>query len=142
MKQTAIVVRHEGKLKAEVRRQEACGSCRACDYGRQESVYVDLPRGDYEVGQVVELELDDANFSRASLIAYGFPIAAFFAGLFVTRAFTDVDYIQAIAAIGALAVALIIIKIFDKHMKASGRFAPKAHACRESGGDYGGDQDT
>jgi sigma-E factor negative regulatory protein RseC len=142
MKQTAMVVRREGKLMAEVRRAEACGSCHACAYGRQESVYVELPKGSYEEGQVVELELDDARFSRASLIAYGIPIAAFLTGLFVARAFTDVDYIQAAAALAALALALLAIKVYDRRIKASGKYAPRARACRESGGEYGGDQDT
>ena len=142
MKQMATVVRHEGKLMAEVRRAGACGNCRSCELGRRESVFVELPNGRYEEGQMVELELSDASFSRASLIAYGIPIAAFFAGLFVARAYTDVDYIQAIAAVGALAVALLGIKIYDRHLKASGKYAPKARPCRENGGDYGGDQDS
>ena len=142
MKQTAVVVRHEGKLMAEVTRGEACGTCRACAFGRRETVYVDLPKGKYEEGQTVELELSDASFSRASLIAYGIPVAAFFAGLFGARAFTDVDYIQAAAAIGALVLALGGIKIYDRHLKASGKYAPQARPCRENGGEYGADQDT
>ncbi len=127
---------------AEVRRAEACGNCRACEFGRRETVYVELPKGSYEEGQPVELELDDASFSRASLIAYGVPIAAFFAGLFIARALTDVDYLQALAGIGALALGLLAVRMYDRHIKASGKYAPKARACRESGGNYGGDQDT
>jgi sigma-E factor negative regulatory protein RseC len=142
MKQTATVVRHDGRLMAEVTRAGACGNCRSCELGRRDTVYVELPKGQYEEGQAVELELSDASFSRASLIAYGIPVAAFFVGLFVARAFTDVDYVQAIAAIGALAVALLGIKMYDRHVKASGKYAPKARPCRENGGKYGGDQDT
>lgn len=142
MKQTAVVVRREGKLMAEVQRAEACGSCHACEFGRRETVHVDLPKGKYVEGQLVELELDGASFSRASVIAYGVPVAAFFAGLFSARAFTDVDYIQALAAVGALALALLAIRIYDRRIKASGKYAPKARECPESGGNYGGDQDT
>lgn len=142
MKQIAKVVRREGRLVAEVQRAEACGKCRACEFGRRECVYVELPAGKYEEEQKVELELSDATFSKASIIAYGVPVAAFFIGLFVARAFTDVDYLQAIAAVAALAIALGGIKLFDRHLKNNGKYAPSARVCRENGGEYGGDQDT
>jgi positive regulator of sigma E activity len=142
VKQSAVVVMRNGKLMAEVARSEACQQCRACRFGRREKVYVELTRGAYREGEVIELELDGASLSKASLIAYGIPIAAFFAGLFIARAFTDVDYIQAIAAIGAMGIALLVIKGMEGRIRASGKFAPKARKCREIGGEYGGDIDT
>lgn len=142
MKQTAVVVRREGRLVAEVRRVEACGNCRGCALGAQDLVHLELPPGNYEEGQMVELELSDARFSIASLIAYGVPVAAFFAGLFIARAFTDADGIQALAALAALALSFLAIKIYDRRIKVNGRYAPSVRACRESGGEHGRGKDT
>ena len=83
MKREATVVEVDGRLMAEVVRTEACLQCHACQYGQKGRVLVELPEGDYRVGDTVELSLEDARFARASLVAYALPVATLFLGLLI-----------------------------------------------------------
>lgn len=137
MKQTATVVMHNGRLMAEVVRSEACQSCRACRFGQEERVYVDLGSLKCSAGDEVELDLDDRSFSKASVMAYGIPVALFFALLFASRAVTSNEYIQALLALAGLALGLACVRIIDKYIKASGRYAPKVTISRRNGENNG-----
>jgi len=117
MRREANVVMREGRLMAEVVRTEACQQCHACQFGQTERVYVDLPKGNYREGDMVTLELSEASFSKASLIAYGLPIALLFLGLVVSSAFTDTDWVMAIGAVAGLAVGLGIIKLISPKLE-------------------------
>lgn len=142
MRQNAKVVEHDGKLMAEVVRSEACQTCHACKFGQEERVYVDLGKLKCAIGDEVELELDDSSFSKASVIAYGVPVALFFAGLLISGRFTSADYVQGVCALAGLAIGLAIVKISEKYIKASGRYAPKVRISRENGGSNGGNTDV
>ena len=83
MKREAKVVNVDGRLMAEVVRTEACQQCHACQFGQKERMLVELPEGNYAVGDTVELSLPDARFARASLLAYALPVATLFAGLLI-----------------------------------------------------------
>ena len=84
MKREAKVVRENGRLMAEVLREEACQSCRACRFGQVERVLVELPQGsEYREGETIELEVPDGTVSRGALLAYALPLAAMLAGLFL-----------------------------------------------------------
>lgn len=133
MKQTATVVNHNGRLMAEVVRSEACQQCRACQFGQQEKVYVDLGNLSCREGDQVEIDLDDAKFSKASVIAYGIPVAFFFAALFLARAFTSLEYIQALAAIAGVGLGLICVRCIDRYIKAGGKYSPKVTISRRNG---------
>ena len=84
MKREAKVVRENGRLMAEVLREEACQSCRACRFGQVERVLVELQQGsEYREGETIELEVPDGTVSRGALLAYALPLAAMLAGLFL-----------------------------------------------------------
>lgn len=71
-------------LKVHIIRQEACGHCKACFSGYMEKD-MDLDARnlcDAEVGDWVELELQENAFMNAVLISYGIPLIGFFVGLF------------------------------------------------------------
>ena len=56
MKREAKVVRENGRLMAEVLREEACQSCRACRFGQVERVLVELPPGgEYREGETIKI---------------------------------------------------------------------------------------
>lgn len=131
MKRTANVVLKDGRLMAEVVRSEACQQCHACHFGQQQQVYVDLPEGDYAVGDTVELELEDASFSKATLIAYALPVALLFIGLFTANAFTDADWALALGALAGLGAGLILIKLFGKRLE---KLRPRVCEKQNDGG--------
>ncbi|NLD60125.1 MAG: SoxR reducing system RseC family protein [Clostridiales bacterium] len=126
MKRQATVVERQGKLMAEVVRTEACHQCRACEFGQTESVFVDLPAGNYRPGEQVELTLEEGRVTLASLIAYGLPVVLLFAGLVIASALGLREVWQAVSAFGGLAIGLIAIKILEPKLR---RFQPQARPC-------------
>ncbi len=81
-----LVTKENGKmLKVHIVRQEACGKCRACLSGMMEQDMDIDARNlcDAEVGDWVELELQENAFLYAVLISYGLPLIGFFIGLFL-----------------------------------------------------------
>lgn len=131
MKQQATIVRHNGRLMAEVVRSEACRSCGACNFGKQERVYIDTGALRCTEGDTVTVEIDEGSVSRASLAAYGIPAAALFAGLFIGAVISDTDYIQALCALAGLAAGLAVLSRLDKKLKRTGRFTPKVSLVSE-----------
>lgn len=116
---------HNGRLMAEVVRSEACQQCRACNFGQQERVYIEVGDIKCAEGDEVFIEIHDGSVSKASVMAYGLPVATLFAGLLIGSAFTDKDYIQALCAAAGLAIGLAVIKIIDKRIKKSGKYMPR-----------------
>lgn len=104
MKQKATVIRRDGRLVGMMERPEACMKCRACDYGMNAEVIVELPKGNWQEGDEVELELGQGKLSKASLWAYGVPLAGLLIGLLIGSALQIAEIWQALAGlIGALA---------------------------------------
>ena len=129
MKQQATVVLRDGRLMAEIIRPEACAECRACRYGQQARMLVPLEDQDLRPGDTVELELSEERFSGASLPAYAFPLALFLAGLFAASRLTDSEPLMALAALVALGVGLLVMRLLEPRLRRSGAFAPKARKC-------------
>ena len=118
MKREAKVVRENGRLMAEVLREEACQSCRACRFGQVERVLVELPQGsEYREGETIELEVPDGTVSRGALLAYALPLAAMLAGLFLGARW-GAEGVQALGALVGLALGLLAVRLFSRRMKA------------------------
>lgn len=122
MKRMALVVNVDGKLMAEIVRTEACGKCGACGVKRGEKAHFPLPEGDYKEGDSVELTMSSNKLSLASLIAYGVPLAALIAGLFIGQALFDAEGAQALTAIICLALGCVWLKYSEKNRRAAGTF--------------------
>lgn len=131
MRQNATIVMHDGRLMAEVVRSEACQSCRACNFGQQERVYIDIGALNCAEGDRVYIDIEDGSVSLMSLVAYGIPAAMFFAGLLLGAAVTHRDYLQALCALIGLGAGLLAVKIIEKIMKRSGRYTPHVTVSRE-----------
>ena len=125
MRQQAEIVRHNGKLMAEVIRSEACTSCRACNFGKQERVYIDVRGIACKEGDIVNVDIDEGSVSRASLAAYGIPAAALLMGLFTGAIVSNTDYIQALCALAGLAAGLAALRLIDKRIGKNGRCTPR-----------------
>lgn len=124
MKRTATVVSVKGTLMAEIVRSEACGDCRACDFGRKEKMHYTLPDGNYKVGDEVDLEIADSSLPRATLIAYGIPLIGVILGLTVGSLFTGAEWARSIAGVIGLFAGLAALKLSEKK-----RIAKQKYAC-------------
>lgn len=81
-----LVTEESGNMiKVHIIRQEACGRCKACLSGYMEQdMDIDAKNlCDAEVGDWVELTLQENAFMNAVLISYGVPLIGFFVGLFL-----------------------------------------------------------
>lgn len=78
-----VTEENSGMVKVHIIRQEACGHCKACFSGYMEQdMDIDAKNlCDAEIGDWVELELQDNAFLKAVLISYGIPLVGFFAGM-------------------------------------------------------------
>ena len=125
------MVRHNGRLMAEVVRSEACQACRACNFGQQERVYIDIGDLQCAEGDRVTVDIDEGSVSRASVVAYGLPVAALFAGLMLGTLISGRDYVQALCALAGLAAGLAAVRILDKKLKKTGRYTPRVSVIKE-----------
>ena len=114
MKQIATVVRHNGRLMAEVTRQETCRACRGCDFGRRESVYLELGDLACREGDQVSVETEEGMVARGSLAAYGLPALTTLAGLFLGSVFLKKDALQALCALAGLGLGLAAVRWIDR----------------------------
>lgn len=81
-----LVTEESGSMiKVHIIRQEACGRCKACLSGYMEKdMDIDAKNlCDAEVGDWVELQLQENAFMHAVLISYGIPLIGFFVGMFL-----------------------------------------------------------
>lgn len=84
MKAKVLEKQSEKLLTVKIMRAEACGKCKGCLAGQIETE-MDLDAKnlcDAEIGDWVELELEENVFFRAVTIAYGIPFLFFVLGMF------------------------------------------------------------
>lgn len=85
MKGKVLSEQQNNLLTIEITRSEACGKCKGCFAGQiQTEMELDARNlCDAEVGDWVELELEDNAFFKAVTISYGIPFICFVIGIFV-----------------------------------------------------------
>lgn len=132
MKREATVKKHAGKLMAEIIRQEACGDCHACDFGRKEAMYYPLPDGHFEEGDKVFVEISDRALGRATLIAYGLPLVCLLAGLLLGSLLFSAEWLQALTALIFLLIGWSIIRATEKKRKNSETFTCRAGRIQQA----------
>jgi sigma-E factor negative regulatory protein RseC len=135
MREIGKVIKIEGNQATILfTRGTACGECGKCQVGRDKLEMIMIADNDVgaQVGDEVEIELENISFITAVTIAYGFPLLALMAGIFggyygLLALGIEEDMAQAIgAALGfaAMAASYIIIKLKDKSIKKMKRFKP------------------
>ena len=119
MKREAKVVRENGRLMAEVLREEACQSCRACRFGQVERVLVELPQGsEYREGETIELEVPDGTVSRGALLSLRAAVSRHARGAVSEATRWGAEGVQALGALVGLALGrLSRSRLFSRRMK-------------------------
>ncbi|MBQ3669018.1 MAG: SoxR reducing system RseC family protein [Clostridia bacterium] len=131
MTKEAIVVNTEKGLKAEVIRSEACAHCRGCQIGQTERLLCDLPEGDYKEGDTVVITLSDHALTKATLLAYGVPLAALVAGLLLGSAIFKNEIAQATTAGVFTLAGLVWLALTEKKRRQSGSFECRAQKAEK-----------
>lgn len=122
MTKEAVVVNTPNGLMAQIKRQEACLTCRACDFGRSEEINYPLPEGNYKEGDSVIITLPDRRLAAASVLAYGIPLALMIAGMFLGSLVSDNELIQAFLAVSFGGVGVLYLFLSEKKRRKTQRF--------------------
>ena len=122
MTKEAIVVNTPKGLMAQITRQEACLTCRACEFGRSENVTYPLPEGNYKEGDSVLITLPDRRLALASVLAYGLPLAALIVGLLIGFLVSDNELIQALLAVVFGGIGALWLGLSEKKRRDTQRF--------------------
>lgn len=135
MREIGKVVKLEGnQATISITRGTACGECGKCQVGRDKLEMVMTADNDVgaQVGDEVEIELENMNFMTAVTIAYGFPLLALAAGIFggyygslaLGAENNTAQAIGVVLGLAALAVSYVIIKFKDESIKKMKKFKP------------------
>lgn len=92
MREKAIVVSKNGnKAEVEVIRTSACAKCRACSLGSEKKVIKVWVQNDVNanVGQVVEIEIENRALISATFIMYVIPLVSFLLGVILGLNFAN-----------------------------------------------------
>ena len=130
-----LVTEEKGKnVVVKIRRKEACGQCRACLSGMTEKDMDIESRNlcDAEVGDWVELELQENAFINAVLVMYGIPMVGFMAGILlgyfgVPKVAPGISPVLAAIVLAALGILLAFLWIRSQQDRwESGKYRPLA----------------
>ncbi|MBR5287630.1 MAG: SoxR reducing system RseC family protein [Clostridia bacterium] len=101
-------------------RQEACGDCHACMHGSGDCAKHTIRiKGKAEVGDIVEVEMDDSHVVAATAVAYMIPFAGLMLGLFagwaLSRVITAIngELLMAMGAVVFTALAYVVMRFLD-----------------------------
>lgn len=101
-------------------RHEACGDCHACMHGSADCAKHTIKiKGTAQVGDLVEVEMDDSHVVAASALAYMIPFVGFIMGLcggwalsqFITA--LNGELIMAMGAVVGTALAYVVMRVLD-----------------------------
>lgn len=132
MTNKGVVTKVEGDtLTIVFERHEACGDCHACMHGSEDcGKHTIQLKGKAQLGDIVEVEMDDSHVMAASAMAYLIPLAGFILGFLcgwlLSRTVTGInsELLMALCAIVGTAVAYFVMRLLDPHFS-KGRWEQK-----------------
>ena len=132
MRRTGTVVRDtDGALKLRVVRPAECEHCGMCP-GRE--LLLDLPAGDWHVGDEVAIELPGDRLLRASALAYLTPLAGLIVGLLLGSAAGDAlgmsaEAASAVGGVALMSLGFLGVKLLSPRLSRSGALALDMTPC-------------
>lgn len=123
MTQKGIVTKSEkGFLTIQFKRGSACENCKGCS-GQNTCLSIKL-KGEAQVGDQVLVSMPEGQVAKASLIAYGIPLAGLMAGLLIGNSSGSEARALVFALVGLLAGGAVIF-LLDKKIKKNTKWAPQ-----------------
>lgn len=119
-----VIETNGGMAKVVFKRSKACGDCHACaSFGDGESIIELENTLGAKAGERVVIELHPGGVFKSSLILYGIPLVALLLGVLLGSRISDLA--AALMGIGAAAISLMIIRLFDKGFEKKACFKPE-----------------
>ena len=131
MIRTGTVIKEEKKgVLVCFERLAACAGCNAC--GRDKKQTTVFVYGQAKLGDVVSVEMPDAQVLKASLLTYLFPLAGFIGGLFLGAAiFGNEDWAMVLGGLSGLTLCALLLKVTDKRLGQRHPWQPHIVAVQE-----------
>lgn len=128
-----VIGKESSQLIVKMERTEACAKCRACTAGmKKEDMIIHAENlCNAEIGNKVDVVLDNADFMKATLIMYGIPFAMFMVGIFGgyygagALGFGNGEVIGIVAGLILVIITYVAIHTQEDKFK-KGNFVPKA----------------
>ncbi len=125
------------KVVVSLERKEACAKCRACSAGMKAEEMLIRAENicSAQVGDKVEIALEETDFIKAVLIMYGFPFVMFMIGLMggyygcLSANIPNPELLGFVLGLVLVAVSYALIKSQENRWR-SGNYVPKAIAVR------------
>lgn len=124
----AKVVLVNGKMMGELVRPEQCGKCGQCQGFDRRKLY-DLPKGDWRVGEEVDIDVTRLNPLKASLLGYGIPLMGLVLFVAVAVWLGLNEAWQAAFAIAGLAASFLVLRLIDSRARKRGDFQTVCSKC-------------
>lgn len=117
MIRTGFVKEKKGdQLRVCFDRPEACEGCKGCAKGLLPKKELLTITGQAEVGDMVDVEMPEAQMLKASMLAYAMPLALFLIGLGVGSAARLSDGVTALIALVCLGLGYAAARVIDKKL--------------------------
>lgn len=125
MRRTGTVMQTQGdSLKVCFSRLEACDSCNMCGSGRDDTMVT--IKGTAQVGDIVEVDMPDAQVLKVSLLTYLVPLLGLLLGLWLgTLVFAGREIFVLLSGLGMLALALVALKMMDNKLGLKTHWQPR-----------------
>jgi sigma-E factor negative regulatory protein RseC len=128
-----IEKRDNNILVVKLQRQEACAKCRACSAGmKTEEMLLEAENlCNAEVGDKVDIALEESDFMKAVFIMYGIPFIFFVVGLIgsyfamAQLGIANAELLSFVAGILLVVISYLVIHQFEPHFRKD-NYVPKA----------------
>lgn len=118
MIRTGFVKEKKGdQLRVCFDRPEACEGCKGCAKGLLPKKELLTVTGQAEVGDMVDVQMPDAQMLKATLLAYAMPLALFLIGMLVANACQLSDAVTGLLALAGLALGYIAARMIDVRLR-------------------------
>ncbi len=134
MKQNGIIVSvNENRAKVMLQRQSACGDCKACKLGRDNTnIEIDAINSiNAKIGDHVEIDMEHQSFLIAAFIVYMLPLFALIGGILIGNVmlsrFGMIEHREVGSGLFGLlltAITFVIIRLKEKSFRSDKRFVP------------------
>lgn len=122
----------QGMMEITFCRPEACAACNACEGGKREhKIWV---RGSGNIGDIAVVDMPDGMIVKASVMAYGLPLAGLMIGMLIGSAVTQESIWGMLtgAALG-LGASLMTLKFTEKNRRGHPEWSPRVVDILERG---------
>ena len=114
MIRTGFVKEKKGdQLRVCFDRPEACEGCKGCAKGLLPKKELLTVTGQAEIGDMVDVEMPEAQMLKASMLAYAMPLALFLMGLGTGSFLKLSDGVTALIALVCLALGYLAARLID-----------------------------